>query len=96
VDRVGVQDGFLELGGDSLLAARLVARMRDAFDLELPVRLFFEAATVEQLAREVDRRREEAARESAEDVAELVALLAGLSEEEVAAELTRRGAGAAP
>jgi acyl transferase domain-containing protein/acyl carrier protein len=90
VARVGVHDGFLELGGDSLLASRLVARMREAFGLELPVRLFFEAANIEHLAREVERLQAELAGEDAAGDAELLALVAGLSEEEVEAEIARR------
>ncbi|HKH44661.1 MAG TPA: SDR family NAD(P)-dependent oxidoreductase [Thermoanaerobaculia bacterium] len=90
VSRVGVHDGFLELGGDSLLASRLVARLRDAFGLELPVRLFFEAANIEQLAREVEARQAELEGATAAEDAELLALVAGLSEEEVEAEIARR------
>jgi acyl transferase domain-containing protein/acyl carrier protein len=90
VSQVGVHDGFLELGGDSLLASRLVARMREAFGLEVPVRLFFEAANIEQLAREVERRQAELAGEDAAGDADLLALVAGLSEEEVEAEIARR------
>jgi acyl carrier protein len=92
VSRVGVHDGFLELGGDSLLASRLVARMREAFALEVPVRLFFEAANIEQLAREVERRQAELAGEDAAGDADLLALVAGLSDEEVEAEIARRTA----
>ncbi len=92
VARVGVHDGFLELGGDSLLASRLVARMREAFDLELPVRLFFEAANVEQLAREVESRQAELADAEAAGDADLIALIAGLSDEEIEAEIARRTA----
>jgi len=90
VDRIGVHDGFLDLGGDSLLAARLVARMRESFGLDLPVRLFFEASTIEQVAREVEALQAQAVREDEADVAELMALLDGFSEEEVEAELARR------
>jgi acyl transferase domain-containing protein/acyl carrier protein len=90
VARVGVHDGFLELGGDSLLAARMVARLREAFALELPVRLFFEAANVEQLSREVERRLAELEGDDDAAAAELEVLVAGLSEDEVEAELARR------
>ena len=93
VTPVGIHDGFLELGGDSLLAARLVARMREVFELDLPVRLFFEASTVAQLAEEVDRRLEEKQAEEEGDVAELMAMLDDLSDEEIEAELAKRGVG---
>ena len=39
---------------DSLLATRLVSRMRDTFQLDLPVRLFFERSTVVELAEAVE------------------------------------------
>jgi acyl transferase domain-containing protein len=38
VGDIGVENSFLELGGDSLTALRLVTRLRELFDVELPLR----------------------------------------------------------
>jgi amino acid adenylation domain-containing protein len=54
VDRVGVYDSFFELGGHSMLAIRLMARIQDAFQVELSLRLFFERPTIAELAVAID------------------------------------------
>ncbi|EID17508.1 linear gramicidin synthetase subunit D [Mycobacterium xenopi RIVM700367] len=50
VDRVGVDDSFFDLGGDSLSAMRLIAAINTSLDAGLSVRAVFEAPTVAQLA----------------------------------------------
>ncbi|MGA4844129.1 non-ribosomal peptide synthetase [Streptomyces sp. G45] len=54
VKRVGVDDDFMELGGNSLLAARVVTRVFTEFGVRLPVSLVFREATVRALARAVE------------------------------------------
>jgi acyl carrier protein len=49
-ERVGAEDNFFDLGGDSLLATQVVSRVRSAFEIELPLRRFFEGSTVSALA----------------------------------------------
>ena len=50
LDSVGVTEGFFDLGGHSLIATQLMARIRERFDVELPVRQVFETPTIERLA----------------------------------------------
>ncbi len=50
IDQVGVDDSFFDLGGDSLLAMRLIAAIETGLDAGLSVRTVFEAPTVTQLA----------------------------------------------
>ncbi len=55
VDRVGLDDDFVELGGDSLLAAACAVRLGDELDLALPAGVLFSAPTVRALALVVEQ-----------------------------------------
>ncbi|MBT2505639.1 amino acid adenylation domain-containing protein, partial [Streptomyces sp. ISL-98] len=54
LERVGAEDSFLALGGDSLLATRLIVRVRSVLDAEINIRDLFRGPTVAELARLVD------------------------------------------
>jgi thioesterase domain-containing protein/acyl carrier protein len=49
-EKVGLDQDFFELGGDSLLATRLLARIEKSFSSKLPVSVLLEASTIRQLA----------------------------------------------
>lgn len=50
LEQVSVSANFFELGGDSLLATRIAARVRDRFEVQLPLRTLFAHPTVRELA----------------------------------------------
>jgi pyochelin synthetase len=50
IEGIGVRDDFFDLGGDSLLATRLHARIRDELGIELPVGKMYELSTIRRIA----------------------------------------------
>ena len=46
--------GFIELGGDSLLATTILHKIQDVFGVELPLRTIFELQTIRALAEAID------------------------------------------
>jgi acyl carrier protein len=79
IREIGIHDNFFELGGHSLLAIQLTARLRDAFQVEIPVHRIFEHATVAELAAAA---RAELPSPGAE-LERALAMVEGLSDEEV-------------
>ncbi|KQC36602.1 thioester reductase [Frankia sp. ACN1ag] len=89
-DAFGVTDEFFALGGDSVLATRVVTRLRDELDTgEVSVRMLFGAPTVASLAQRM--RAAEIAPGRLDRVASIAWEIAGLSDDEIA---VRLGAGA--
>jgi amino acid adenylation domain-containing protein len=75
LEQVNIFDNFFELGGHSLLAVQVMARIRDAFQIEMPLERLFTNSTIASLAQDV----EEA----------LMGEITGLTEEEAQGYLTR-------
>jgi amino acid adenylation domain-containing protein len=50
IDRIGIEDNFFMLGGHSLMATQLIARIRNSFGYELPLRRLFQTPTIADLA----------------------------------------------
>jgi amino acid adenylation domain-containing protein len=78
LEHVYANDNFFDLGGHSLLATQLVTRVREAFQVELPLQRIFESPTVSALAAVVENAQMDA-------MAALLDDLDDLSDDEVAA-----------
>jgi amino acid adenylation domain-containing protein len=87
VKHVGRHDDYFALGGDSLLSLRIMSRIRETFQIELPLQELFDQPTVAALAEALRREMP-----TAEQVAETVLCLAALSDAEVEAMLAARTA----
>jgi acyl-coenzyme A synthetase/AMP-(fatty) acid ligase/acyl carrier protein len=84
LERVGIHDDFFALGGHSLMATQVIARIRTSFDARLPLHALFTSPNIADLALAVGEALAPAASAEADD-AELAALLQeleGLSDDE--------------
>lgn len=89
VDQVSIYDNFFDLGGNSLLGVQLVTRIRNEFEIDLPMSALFESASVAELAQYISDHQLQP-----EELDELEALLAeieGLTEDDIEAELAEEG-----
>ena len=54
MDRVGIDDNFFDLGGNSLLAVKTIVLLRERFALELPVTKLYQFPTIKTIAHFLD------------------------------------------
>jgi amino acid adenylation domain-containing protein len=57
--KLSVNDNFFDMGGHSLMATQVISRLREAFDVEVPLRTMFETPTIFGIAVRVDQARQE-------------------------------------
>jgi len=50
VDQIGAEDSFFDLGGHSLVAVRLFAKVKKTFGVDFPISVLFEAPTIRKCA----------------------------------------------
>lgn len=55
LEHVGIHDNFFDIGGHSLLAIRVVSRIRETTGANVPLRALFDAPTIHEFAAHVDR-----------------------------------------
>jgi len=55
IDNIGIRDNFFYLGGNSLFGTQVIAKLRETFDIDLPLLRLFDCPTVEALSAEVER-----------------------------------------
>jgi acyl carrier protein len=85
LDRVGVEDSFFALGGNSLIATRVVSRLREMYAVDLPLQVFFLAPTVMAIASMIGRASQ------SHELGELVSSIEVLDDETVRAEIQKFG-----
>ncbi len=50
IEKIGIRDNFFELGGHSLIGTRLISRIRQRFQVDIPLAILFQASIIEDLA----------------------------------------------
>jgi amino acid adenylation domain-containing protein len=90
VDQVGIHDNFFDLGGHSLAAFRMIARVIQSFQLGLPVKALFDAPTVAEMAAIITQTQTKQA--SHTEMAQMLREVEIMTEEEAQKQLTKQRA----
>ncbi len=92
LEAIGADDDFFELGGNSLLGLQVLSRLRGTFEVEMPLRTFFEARTVAAMTRVIETERS-ASSDQTQRVAAILDEIESLSDEEIESRLLALPAG---
>ena len=88
VEQIGVNDNFFELGGHSLLAVQVTSRLRENFEVELPLEsILFNAPTVGGIAKVIAEKQRQQEDDEIQETADLLQEIKGLSLSEIQQEL---------
>ncbi len=90
VERVGIHDNFLDLGGQSMLAMRCVSAMNQLFRMKIPLRILFETANLEGLAQALRASEDQPGK--LEKIARVLQKVKGVSAEELQKQLRQKRA----
>jgi acyl carrier protein len=80
LDQVGIHDNFFDLGGHSLAASRVISRVIQTFQLDIPLRSLFDSPTVAEMARVITMN--QARKASQEELERMLREVEAVSEEE--------------
>jgi acyl carrier protein len=80
LNEVGIHDNFFDLGGHSLSASRVISRVIQIFQLEIPINALFDAPTVAEMAVIITENR--AKRVSDAELARMLREVEAMTEEE--------------
>ncbi|NJO61831.1 MAG: acyltransferase domain-containing protein [Richelia sp. RM2_1_2] len=88
VEQIGVNDNFFELGGHSLLAVQVTSRLREIFEVELPLEsILFDAPTLAGIAKVIAQKQRRQEDEEIQETADLLQKVRSLSLSEIQQEL---------
>ena len=83
VEKVGINDDFFEVGGQSILATQFITRVQQVLPGKLSLQAIFETPTIAGLADFIMRNQPEQGEVQDDELAELFDEIQGLSDEEV-------------
>jgi acyl carrier protein len=91
IEKIGIQDSFFDLGGDSLLATQVFNRIRETYEVDIQLGNFFEQPTAAGLAAFIDSGRPAEGETEADKMARIMDTLDSLSPEDIERMLAERG-----